>query len=70
MNTAFAASKADPLAGVADAHGKDFDKYDDEKQATVSVVESMHNHRRLTSRQIQLLSIAGTIGEPDSGKGV
>ena len=63
MNTAFAASGADPLAGVADPKDVKYSVTDDEKQATMSIIESMHNHRRLTSRQIQLLSIAGTVGE-------
>jgi len=62
MNTAFAASGADPLAGVADPKDVKYSVTDDEKQATMSIIESMHNHRRLTSRQIQLLSIAGTVG--------
>lgn len=62
MNTAAAASGKDPLAGVADPGDVKYSITDDEKQAAMSIVEGMHNHRRLTGRQIQLLSIAGTIG--------
>ena len=67
MNTSFAADGKNPLAGVADPDNKGTTKeFDDgEKQATMSIVEQMHNHRRLTARQIQLLSIAGTIGACD-----
>jgi hypothetical protein len=53
----------DPLAGVVDPEKK----YDGVKvvdEATgMSVVDHMHNHRRLSARQIQLLAIAGTIGK-------
>lgn len=58
MNTAFAADKSDPLAGVADPEKKG-SPVDDER---LSIISHMHNHRRLTARQIQLLAIAGTIG--------
>jgi len=63
-----AIDKKDPLVGVADPEGKlrrhgSGSGYDDsEKQAVMSVVEAMHNHRRLSARQISLLAIAGTIG--------
>lgn len=59
-----AASKENPLAGVA-SPSKDrvSSGFDDEKQHVMTTVEHMHNHRRLTSRQIQLLAIAGTIGK-------
>lgn len=57
-----AASKENPLAGVASPPKGRFNNFDDEKQHVMSTIEHMHNHRRLTSRQIQLLAIAGTIG--------
>lgn len=59
-----AASKENPLAGVAEpGKGRVSSNFDDEKQHVMTTVEHMHNHRRLTSRQIQLLAIAGTIGK-------
>ena len=58
----------DPLAGVVN-HEKEFKGSDIDVakgghggDGSMSIVEAMHNHRRLTARQIQLLSIAGTIG--------
>lgn len=58
-----AASKENPLAGVASPKARVSSNFDDEKQHVISAVQHMHNHRRLTSRQIQLLAIAGTIGK-------
>lgn len=59
-----AASKENPLAGTADPpKGRLSSGSDDEKQHVMTTIEHMHNHRRLTSRQIQLLAIAGTIGK-------
>jgi len=63
MNTAFAASKEDPLAGVADVKHDANSKAGSIRAGSMTAVEHMHNHRRLTTRQISLLSIAGTIGE-------
>ena len=59
-----AVDKKDPLAGVVDPSrsAKNGASYDDEKQSAMSIVAAMHNHRRLTSRQISLLAMAGTIG--------
>jgi hypothetical protein len=60
----------DPLAGVVNHEkelaGSDIDvvaKGGHGGDGSMSIIEAMHNHRRLTARQIQLLSIAGTIGE-------
>lgn len=66
--TDVAASKENPLAGVASPKRERFNGFttDDEKQHVMSTIEHMHNHRRLTGRQIQLLAIAGTIGELSS----
>jgi len=60
-----AASKENPLAGVVDPSKDRISSTfgDNEKQHVMSTIEHMHNHRRLTSRQIQLLAIAGTIGK-------
>lgn len=58
-----AASKENPLAGVASPSKAQASSFDGEKQHVMSTIEHMHNHRRLTSRQIQLLAIAGTIGK-------
>jgi len=59
----------DPLAGVVNHEkelaGSDIDvvaKGGHGGDGSMSIIEAMHNHRRLTARQIQLLSIAGTIG--------
>lgn len=53
--------KDDPLAGVVDPEKKN-DGVKVHESGEMSMIEHMHNHRRLSARQIQLLAIAGTIG--------
>lgn len=55
--------KDDPLAGVVDPEKKSDSAKVIEETGEMTMVQHMHNHRRLTPRQIQLLAIAGTIGK-------
>lgn len=55
--------KDDPLAGVADPEKKVDSDGKVMESEEMTIVQHMHNHRRLNPRQIQLLAIAGTIGE-------
>ncbi|KAK9895840.1 hypothetical protein P389DRAFT_152416 [Cystobasidium minutum MCA 4210] len=54
--------KDDPLAGVADPEKKVDSDGKVMESEEMTIVQHMHNHRRLNPRQIQLLAIAGTIG--------
>ena len=55
--------KDDPLAGVVDPEKKTDGVRVADEPSEMTMVEHMHNHRRLSARQIQLLAIAGTIGK-------
>lgn len=55
--------KDDPLAGVVDPEKKNDGAGVRVDEGEMTMIEHMHNHRRLSARQIQLLAIAGTIGE-------
>ena len=69
-----AVDSKNPLAGVPSPSHEKSEKqasgsglgqdsaYAKEEGSALSVLEHMHNHRRLTARQISFLAIAGTIG--------